>query len=334
MTRIYLTYDNRAHTDGAGAQLYRIYGIYCLARKLGFGYLHSPLWRLDHQGLEAMKTQRPDSSLVARFNSLCTIPSDEPWPSGAKTIDLPDPRPGFHECLLNEYHNSDEALIVKITHPHVVLDADPDAWVAAETVSPFNMLEDWTGQRPLRIAVHVRRGDIHILEKNRILPNEYYIGVMRNVQSTFRSLRIPHIIELHSETTSANFTVRTNDFGTYNMESDVEFHPEVDAFDDFKSIDQLQYRFNDEPLDAFCRIATADVIVTSISCFSYLAAMLNPKAVTIYHPFFHSPRSNWIVAAPDGSFCDKQLCKRFQAPNTSWRGWWDRLRATLPTGRG
>lgn len=48
MSQIHLTYNNRARTDGAGAQLYRIYGIYSLTRRFGFGCLHSPIWRLDN----------------------------------------------------------------------------------------------------------------------------------------------------------------------------------------------------------------------------------------------------------------------------------------------
>jgi hypothetical protein len=53
--KLVFTYDNTAKTDGVGAQLQRIYGIYSISRLLGASYLHSPLDYLDYQGLSALE---------------------------------------------------------------------------------------------------------------------------------------------------------------------------------------------------------------------------------------------------------------------------------------
>ena len=43
MKRVYLTYDNLAKQDGAGAQLQRIFGVYSISMKLRIPYFHSKI---------------------------------------------------------------------------------------------------------------------------------------------------------------------------------------------------------------------------------------------------------------------------------------------------
>jgi hypothetical protein len=74
--RLVLTYDNQAQTDGVGAQLQRIYGIYAISRILGVPYLHSPLARVDYQGLAALEENESDPGFHEEFNSLFQIDSD------------------------------------------------------------------------------------------------------------------------------------------------------------------------------------------------------------------------------------------------------------------
>ena len=95
---IFLTYANTAHTDGLAAQLYRIYGIYCLARAFGFEYLHTPLARIDFQGLTMLRSQSPDTTLTDRANAIFTLPGSSA-PDPCTYLDLPDPEPGFEDVV-------------------------------------------------------------------------------------------------------------------------------------------------------------------------------------------------------------------------------------------
>ena len=63
-------------TDGVGAQLHRIYGIYAISRLLGVPYLHSPLARVGYQGLSALQANLADPALIIKFNNLFHITSD------------------------------------------------------------------------------------------------------------------------------------------------------------------------------------------------------------------------------------------------------------------
>ncbi|MEA3535636.1 hypothetical protein [Rhizobium sp. CC-YZS058] len=329
MSPIFLTYNNRAHTDGAGAQLYRIYGIYCLARQFGFGYLHSPLWRLDNQGLQALRTQSFTDTLADQFNALCAIPSDAAWPADAEVIDLPDPQPGFETALKAQARDRAAPLVVRITHPHPVLDSNTHLWRAVSDVAPFaGPAYRWDGKRPLRVAVHIRRGDIHVLERNRLIPNSYYIGVIHQLRRALQKAGLPHLIEVHSER-AQKFTVGKSDRGTYNLTEDFQFEPEDDAFDEIENIKGLRLRFDEPAVESFARIATADIIVTSISCFSYVGAVLNPHAQVIYHPFFHAPLPGWLVATPDGAFETQNLVDAFPQRRSTLRSVIQSLRVAM-----
>ena len=74
--KLVLTYDNIKHTDGAGAQLQRIYGIYSISRLLGASYLHTPLSRVDYQGLSALEANVANPDFHHDFNNLFQIKSD------------------------------------------------------------------------------------------------------------------------------------------------------------------------------------------------------------------------------------------------------------------
>jgi hypothetical protein len=313
MTNVFLTYNNTAHTDGAGAQLYRIYGIYALTRMLGLRYLHSPLFKIDHQGLAILQSQHPDETLVTRFNQSFSIQSDGILPDDAIVRLIADPVPGFETSLLAESTELNRPILAKITYPHRIIDCFPDAMLACQFESPFRIVPNWNGTRPLRVAVHVRRGDVRLLEPDRLLPNAYYIEVIRNIRRCFEGAGLAHSIEIHSETSNAEFVVSSNGFGVYNLTGNSVYRPDDDAFDEFKEVEPVLYRFNEETLDSFKNIASADIIVTSKSCFSYLAAILNPKAAVIYHPFFHSPLSTWLVSQIDGAFDHEKLLAHFRS---------------------
>jgi hypothetical protein len=51
----------------------------------------------------------------------------------------------------------------------------------------------------------------------------------------------------------------------------------------------------DEDLkDTFTALVGSDILVTSRSSFSYIAAILNDGEI-YYLPFWHKPKKNWII---------------------------------------
>ena len=86
---VFLTYANEITPDGAGAQLHRIYGIYCLSRLLGTKYLHSPLNDVYYQGLEAFQNQEKDPTFIDTFNRKFALPSDRTTTAAPSSVLLP-----------------------------------------------------------------------------------------------------------------------------------------------------------------------------------------------------------------------------------------------------
>ena len=88
--KLVLTYDSSKLTDGAGAQLQRIYGIYSISRLVGAAYLHSPLFRVDYQGLSALEANAGDPDYHHDLNTLFHIKSDVKATDAFHKISLPD----------------------------------------------------------------------------------------------------------------------------------------------------------------------------------------------------------------------------------------------------
>jgi hypothetical protein len=74
--KLALTYYNSPMTDGVGAQLQRIYGIYAIARFLGASYLHTPLRRVNYQGLSSVEKNFGDPDFHVAFNAIFHLESD------------------------------------------------------------------------------------------------------------------------------------------------------------------------------------------------------------------------------------------------------------------
>lgn len=115
------------------------------------------------------------------------------------------------------------------------------------------------------IAVHVRR---HNKEDNRIqgtnTPDEYYINIINNIRLKYSNCKF----HIYSQGEPLKFSSYLAD--------DVVLHL-------------------DEPiLDTFNGLVFADILVTSASSFSYVAAMLTNGQV-YYKTFWHTPSKNWII---------------------------------------
>jgi hypothetical protein len=227
---IVLTYDNAALTDGVGAQLQRMYGIYAISRLLGTSYLHSPLSRVDYQGLAALEGDG----------------------------------------------------------------LDPD-------ISPF------TGSprdgRALRVAIHVRRGELLVLDSDRMLPNSYYISVAQAIADVLESLGIEYQLEVCTEVPTTDLVIGPAHEGIFDrIGTPAILTPDMCRLDEFSVLRHLTLHLNERAIDCLHRLATADILVMSRSSFSYVGGILNRRGIVMYHPFWHRAPSSWITVDEGGRF--------------------------------
>jgi hypothetical protein len=93
------------------------------------------------------------------------------------------------------------------------------------------------------------------------------------------------------------------------------FDPQANFIEDFEIIPNLKKFINGDPIAAFRGMATADALVTSLSCFSYLPAILNRLGTIVYYPHSHAPLKDWLVADRNGIVLEAELLGRLQ----SWK---------------
>jgi len=122
----------------------------------------------------------------------------------------------------------------------------------------------------INIAIHIRRENQH--DKGRVgeritTPNEYYLMVMNRIRTKYKEHDKELQFHIYSQGNIKDFTI---------LQDDVIFHLD-------KNI-----------IKTFTELVAADILVTSPSSFSYVAALISDGEI-YYKKFWHKPKSNWII---------------------------------------
>jgi len=302
-------------TDGVGAQLQRIYGTYAVSRLLGAYYLHSPLSRVDYQGLSALEENVNDPSFHHEFNQLFWIDSDVLPTDELHAIEVANLTMEILDDLatVSESAGSNGRMcLLKVMLPYGIADRFPDCYSICKEISPF--VSGSRQGRPLRVAIHVRRGDLLVVESQRMLPNAYFVKVAQRVAGVLGALEIDYRMELHTEVPTKEFAVTPGHVGVKGrISAPVVVRPEMSPLDEFNALSNLKHFINEGAIDCIRKLATADILVMSRSSFSYLGAILNRNGIVLYHPFWHGAPSSWIPVGPSGDFDQLVLQKVAQA---------------------
>ena len=313
---IALTYANDLVMDGAGAQLQRIYGIYAASRALGLPYVHSPLLKIGYQGLVSLEANSYIPGLEESYNRIFTIPSDIKLPKDVTTQFIEAPSSKDLEDLENKAIKDDAFILVRIVMPYKITDWNPAVYDCLKGISPFRRSEGG----PFRVAIHVRRGELHVVDQQRMLPNSYYIAATKRIVSALGAKGVPFACDLYTETPSETLRVTSHSPGLKGrVKNVVTIDPSVDQLEDFKVLPNLSMHINGDPIDAMRGMATADALIISQSSFSYLPALFN-DGIIVYHPFWHRALKGWLVTDDAGSFSDSALDEHLNSWLATSRG--------------
>jgi Uncharacterised nucleotidyltransferase len=308
-----VTYDQNAR-DGLGSQLQRIYGLYALSRALDIKYVHTPLGQVDYQGLMPLLAGRTDPDFAARCNAFFALPSDDFDLDGCECLLVPFP----NEKRIEQYRGYAAAtgrpVLLRAHEPYGYTDPHPEAYWAVRAISPYR---DFRRQGPIRICIHVRRGDRVMSRDPRLLPNAYYLRACEAVVNALRQQCVSFVVQLHTEAPSRPCTVYP---GLSGMLVDVNGPSTLDSaahsLEEFKALPNLTMVLNVEPREALDDFATADVLILSCSCLGYVGGLLNPHGLVIATPDlppprnFHAALPDWLVADEQGNVDATQLAAR------------------------
>ena len=119
----------------------------------------------------------------------------------------------------------------------------------------------------VNVAVHVRRPNPH---DNRIegvdTPDEYYLNIIKNIKNKYSK----KILKIH-----------------------IYSQGDINNFKNYEA-DNVILHINEPLPKTFIELVAADILVTSQSSLSYVAALLSDGEV-YYKKFWHNPRKEWIV---------------------------------------
>lgn len=298
-----LTYWADRKMDGAGAQFHRILGIYAVSRRFGWPYVHTPLVDVGNQGILATEQGSKDESFTANWNRLFDLPSDVTLPHDIQEMSVTAPTVEDLLAIEKAAREQGRKTLVRMAAADGMLKDLPDSYEVCRALSPYA-----TGHRgvgPVRIALHVRRGDILTVPRfnYRLLPSRFYIDAAKLVVQALDEAGLPHVIELHTEESAVHETTS----------------PEY-ALDSFDELPGLVRRINDDALTCLAALATADVLVMSKSAFSYLAALINRRdAVVLNTRFGAGPLSHWLCSIKGRGFLDAQVRHAIAAAAQVWK---------------
>ncbi|BBD59680.1 hypothetical protein NIES2109_24700 [Nostoc sp. HK-01] len=301
-----LTYANDKFTDGAGAQIQRIYSIYAASRLLQVPYIHSPLTKLNYQGLVALEQNTTNQDIVDEYNQIFKISSDRELPVDYTTEYIKNLDLLTFEKLRRKALKSKKFILAKVLLPYKITDTYPETLQCVKDVSPFSLQKSSV----IRIAIHVRRGDLLFVASHRMLSNEYYISVAQKISAILDQLKLDYVFELHTELPTQSFTVTANQHSM--LKSDVVVDYKSTQLAEFDVIPNLEKFVNADPIETLQRMSSANVLVMSHSSFSYLSAILNVKGVILYHKFWHSPLKNWLITNNVGDFSQEEFIQQLQ----------------------
>jgi len=233
-----------------GAQLQRIYGTYAVSRLLGALYLHSPLFRVDYQGLSALEENVNDPRYHDAFNELCWIDSDVLPTDVFRTMEVAnlttEVLDGL-ETVPGSAGGDGGMCLLKVTLPYGIADRFPDCYDVCKEISPFASVP--RRGRPLRVAIHVRQGDLMVVESHRMLPHGYFVAVAQHVAGALDAVEVEYQMELHSEIPTREFAVTPGHVGIGDhISAPVVVNPEMSSLHEFSVLPSLKLFVNERAI--------------------------------------------------------------------------------------
>lgn len=251
-------------TDGGGAQIAAQISTMIFARSTGLTYAHTPLCDVAH---------RPDdipagewAASWERFFNLGQgeTPASDLIAGGLAIREVRKPHRGFFPR---------SRTLHQIAHCHKVTDHLPDQWqlIAGDLREKYYSSPKPRLSRPKRtvsIALHLRRGDVsaHGKHAERFTADDDTLAALDRLVEALGSRKVQ--VEVYSQG-------REEDFSAY-LARDAALHLDEDVF------------------TTFHHLATADILFTAKSTFSYLAGVIGGGRV-IYEPFWHPCLRGWLT---------------------------------------
>ena len=256
---LYLTYLP-PHMDGMCAQYQRIIGIIALAESYGCRYLHTPIKQMEHV---AAPDEIVEIENFLQINSYYKKEESIIFDSVHHVSNTEIQSAILH---FKSQPNTTNTLLM-INNPLAILDANTQIYnKVMPTLRKIKQSREliYFNKNVINVAVHIRRGDVNKSQyPDRYLPTSYFKTIIDKLLVQFPGANVCIFTEITSE----------------NRE-------EFNIFTNIKIIS------GGDVLITFEHLSKADILITSKSSFSYVAALYNGNTV-LYTIFWHKPLPHW-----------------------------------------
>jgi hypothetical protein len=299
---LYLGYDN-GPSDGGGAQLHRIMNLYCIARGFSIKYVHFPITHIGYKGLYHLENNiEHDDVIETTFNSFftpntyCIDPSD--LPAAIQIIKIPELSLQHILEYKRQSISTQTNILLQAGLSRPILERTPDLYRFAPELFPPHPASD----RPFTVDIHVRRGELFVVDSWRMLPNSYYVSIIQLLNQLLPLFTTNYKIKVHTEVPTKPTTILPDTHGISNrITNPVTISSKDLCLEEFE-LPHVEMCLNEQPVETLRAFATSDLFVMSHSSFSVVGAAVNKSGIILYHPFWHNPAPYWLnTSLPDFS---------------------------------
>jgi len=278
---MYIT--NISSSDGFGSQFHNIISYILIADVEGYQFIYTPMVSIEHN-------YNNDSDFIDRMEKLMNIKFFFPINDGTYHLNI------FIDDVKRRYIDRD---IHKFANAQSLQKIKDIFWKDKN--------RDHYRNGSTNVAVHIRRPNLH---DNRTygtdIPNQQYLNVIDKIRETLMAK--PSGLVPRGEISTSDYSNQLSNLvpkGNILIQpqelvpkenKNILFHiysqGDIDNFIDFFSEDTILHL--DESIEnSFIGLVASDILVTSVSAFSYTAALLH-DGVVYYMPFVHEPIAEWI----------------------------------------
>jgi hypothetical protein len=265
---LYLTYKKQK--DGMGAQYQRIIGIICLAMKYDCQYIHTHITEMEHipePKIEYLNVIEDYFQIQNHF----PIMKDEIIFDSIIYLNMNVSEKVILKC---KEMAKTKNILLTIAHAYSMFDNNTSLY---EIGMPFlnnikkNIeLPEYNMESGVKIAIHIRRGDVSMhRNKNRYIALDHFQKIINQMSMVYENAHFFIFTEISHENENEFI-----DFQNENKHISLKIMPNIDA------LTTLEY------------LIKADVLVMSISSFSYVAGLYNQNSV-FYMDFWHKKLDRW-----------------------------------------
>ena len=312
LDKVGLTYASELFCDDIGSQLHRLYGIYALARHLKIAYIHSPLRKVNDQGLGALESIQSDFDFVELANKIFQIPSDIVLPSGGRVHSTMETTLDFLSAVKAQSAYDEHFHLIRLGNPLSIINNKPELWNFVEEIFPFNKVRN---NAFLKIGIYVNDGDFFVAKPEQMLPHDYFVQAAMRVTSVLKKHQLPFVCELFSDIPSESMKRASLDDPRF-----LKMRPEIFSLHNFEQVPFLKKVINSNPMAVLKSLASADILIMNPSSLSYVGGLLNQTGVVVAPPSTPSKLPRWMN-------CDQDLEAKIEDCCQTWK----RAREFIPS---